>query len=205
MRLKHKPIIPPRADCEEAIFASEWELLMSHGSCNTLGCVLEHYPHKIGQREAHVVAGFICWLGSGIGKTFLNRAEYLSAVLHPRDAYLAAWAIQNRRLRQLNNGMRTLEHCVGDRCDYASVFEGQISEGKVRLPSREPTARDYEVVEHVAAWLGSKNGQDFLGRCERDCKRLSREHSLRHHLTANHGLSLAAASYVIAQHSAVAG
>lgn len=171
MTLQHTPILPPRPDTEEVLFAARWLSTMEQGR-GALDAVLEHYPHPIEQREAHVAASFIVWLGTHAGKSFLGRASALCRHMPPEDACVAAWAVSNRRKRYVNFGTRMLEHCVADR-----LVDDQSN---TRLPGTAPSVRDYEVVEHVAAWIGSPDGQGFIRQCELDCERANRERRLRH-------------------------
>lgn len=177
MPVAHEPARPPRPshDGEEA-FAAAWKKLMAQpvealygDETPRLGEILWDYPHPVGQREATVCASLICWLGTNCGLSFLQEARRLAAMIRsPEKAYLSAWAIENFRVRHVNMGYRTLEHCLSPR-EEAGTF------GYVK--PIELSAADYETAEHLARWLGSVDGQRFLTYCEAEteARRATRE------------------------------
>jgi hypothetical protein len=186
--LQHVPIIPPREGLEEAIYAARWATHTLSNGDHPIHAALSAYPHPIGQREAHVAASFACWLGTNLGKAFLHRGGILKAHMAAQEAYVAAWAVQNHRKSAVNHGQRTLEHLAAD--SFSPV-------NGIRYPSSEPSARDYEVADHMAAWIGSYEGGEFLRRCTQDVERDHRERRMRHNLTVNHGLSDSAADAIV--------
>lgn len=164
MAITHAPIRPPRNMIEEQVYARRWAELMGSPSGyddrNYLEAVLIHYDTRVGQREASVAASFICWLGTNIGKSFLSEGRRLTPHFQvPQDAYHAAWSVHNRRRFASNNGWRSVEYfCRTEEDQKANVMP-------------RPSANDYEVVEHVAEWLGSAEGQDFIAGCETEIER----------------------------------
>lgn len=157
----------------EHIFAAHWAKLMERDDGmsapnQVLSYILRNMRHPISQRAATVAASVVCWYGTPIGRAFLDQAEVLAKVLlSRRDAYLAAWSIQNHRS---NISSRTLEHCLGP------------EEGRKEVP--EATAYDLEVAEHVAHWMGSDDGQKFLRGCREEIAQRRPEQDLDFHLSA---------------------
>lgn len=159
--LIHQPLPPyPRQGMvPECIYAAEWAKLMTekqsilwddeHG--HGLARVLPYLPGELTQRDASLAASFICWLGTHVGNAFL--AQAIDGTFNRRgsermDATLCAWVLENKRISWINRGVRTIEHWLAD----------------ARM---ELTARDLEVAECVAYWLGSDAAEHFLLQCER--------------------------------------
>lgn len=157
--LSHTPVRPPRRTfLREQIYANRWAKLIA-ANPRVLMSILTDYLAPVGQREATVVASFVTWLGTNIGQALLEDAAKRTPLspfadwtkeLAATDAFLSAWAHENRRQLGVNRGMRTLEAILQD--DSASQ------------PQR-PSADDYEVVEHLVIWLGRFGGQRFLAGC----------------------------------------
>lgn len=148
---------------------------------STLASILGPYPYPLTQRTATVAASLICWLGTNIGKCFLNEANKLAAsVRSTEDAYRMSWAQQNQRRSGTNGGWRTLELILAEN-------------GQVILA----TAEEVEAAEQVASWLGSTAGQDFLTQCEAEIARQQHGERFLHHLTANLNLSDSQAEHVL--------
>lgn len=185
------PTRPPRQGfIGENVMAAEWAKLMADTNDidsppnDTLSCVLGSYGYRLTQRSATVAASLVCWLGTNIGRCFLDVAARLAATTCQKsDAYLMAWAVQNTRCSSVNHGRRTLEACL-------------ISDA---TPTKVPklSGADYEVAEHVVIWLGSENGQRFLKTCETEIKRQNQVEQFRHHLESNLRLAPSAVNCVL--------
>lgn len=165
--LQHTPARPPRAGIRgENLFANRWAELMAGEECwnsgrTPLECVLGSYGAVVRQREATVAASIVCWLGTNMGRCLLDQARRLTAggALWDGDAYVAAWAVHNQRKRSVNGGARALE----------LMLQTTVQDAAARLP--RASADDYEVAEHVMRWLGTRDGQAFLNRCETELDR----------------------------------
>lgn len=160
----------------EKVFAREWELLASvvaddhdfdldddapkftegeriaAGHCRWL---------KVGQEEATLAASFITWLGTSVGRCFLEYGRKLEALMKTSQGsgmgigdgsgFLAAWALQNARHIGMNHGWRT--------CEFLHSNWGEVKDSRI-------TSEQLEVLENVARWLGSVDGIAFVERCE---------------------------------------
>lgn len=187
----HQPMRPPRAGLiGENVFCEEWSRLMADTQQmdsppnEKLADVLGGHPYKLTERSATVAASLVCWLGTNLGRCYLEAAEKLAKhQTDAGDAYLMAWAAHNARRSFVNSGRRTLEACL-------------ISDAE---PTRVPelSADDYEIAEHLVMWLGSADGQAFRKACETEILRLKQTESFKHHLENNLNLSPAAAAQVL--------
>lgn len=172
--LSHKPLHGPReSHVGENVYAFEWEVM--HASVRRdndppnvlLASMLYAMQRRITQRHASVAASFITWLGTNCGMAYLNAAKRLrdcaSYSLMPREAYLAAWAIDNQRSLQVNHGGRLIESILAPADHFGrDLFTGLW--GLRRMP--DLSIEDHETVEHVASWLGTPRAQEFIARCD---------------------------------------
>ena len=172
--LSHNPAMPVRNDViGEVVFVEAWQRFMASPSPfyfedeqTRLDGVLSQYGGRAGQREATVCASVICWFGTNCGRAFLGEARKFREKcpnLQAEDAYLSAWSIENKRASCINSNMRTLEHCLSTTTVPASL-------GSRRIPA-ELSADDYECADCLARWLGSDDGQKFLGYCDAEIQR----------------------------------
>jgi hypothetical protein len=168
----HKPIRPPRAcTIGEVVMSEHWEIAMQaeakniHDDCDEYAfrALMHAFPRPLTQRHASVAASFIRWLGCNCGRGFLHDAEKLKEKFHSNtNAYVAAWAIENMREVAINRGVRIIEAAIAPDDHWKNGY-------LEKLP--DLSADDYEVVDNVVIWLGSKDGQDFLNRAEREITR----------------------------------
>lgn len=177
----HEAIRAPRKSViGEVVMAEKWQAYMErfaeafHDECDEYGfrSLMSAFPFPLTQRLATVAASFIQWLGTNCGRCFLGDAERVAKALSDkRDAWAAAWAIENTRHASINGGVRAIEAALSPD-DYWQ--HGRL----VRLP--ELTAHDYEAVEHVVLWLGMPEGKAFITDCEREINsRLENERQTR--------------------------
>lgn len=168
--LLHEPAVPARKnEIGEVVFLEAWQRLMkceppfTRGLNTTmLDCILSEHPLNAGQRAATVCASIITWLGTRCGMEFLAKGAALGNFISPRsDAFLAAWAIQNKRCQWVNSGIKTIEHCL------ATII---IPPYRHCSPDDYPTADDYETAECLMRWLGDKDGERFINYCEHEIK-----------------------------------
>jgi hypothetical protein len=177
--VKHVPIRPPRDMCEEQVFARRWRELMEmpsgdEWSRGPLHTILIGYPYEVDQRAASVAASFITWLGTNVGKCFLDlgnkiRDNVPDAVY---TAYLAAWGVQNSRRFGNNSNARQIEFLVRTQADMEKDFFPEVS------------VKDLEVLEQVALWLGLNEGQKFIRKCEDEIDRRKELENLQFHAAA---------------------
>lgn len=170
MRLVHDSIRPPRPDMiGEVVFSRRWKELMASppefGSPDEkLDSVLRDLVTPATQRDATVAATFVQWLGTNVGSCVLREAERIASWSEDagwrQHAYLFAWTKENFRTPAKSRGLRPIEFLLtppGD-CNEAGWPR--------RLP--DVTLRDLEVIDHVALWLGSEEGQAFLSACRQE-------------------------------------
>jgi hypothetical protein len=170
----HMPIIKPRdGHLGERIFCEEWASLAGDlrfafdEQESKLDRILSNLTPEATQRDAHVAASFVTWLGTSCGKAMLVIAERLRPVAD-EDAILFAWAQANMRRFFVNGGNRAIEAILAPEDHFGpSTLVIGCSELKQRP---EMTLRDAEVVDHVALWLGTMEGWNFIDRCERRIK-----------------------------------
>ncbi|WP_126962463.1 hypothetical protein [Xanthomonas arboricola] len=161
MQLLHKPYHPPRKGMiPEQVFAELWEKQI-RGYDEEGEPSFAQITHNIAptQELASLVASFVTWLGTNVGLGFLDSCRKQAArhaCSWSGDAYLAAWAIENRR--------RT-----GHRCDWRMIellaWDGDWNTINRHYPP-ELSASAYEVVENLVCWLGGDAGQKFVKLCE---------------------------------------
>lgn len=182
------PAHPARAGlAPEQIFSEEWAKFCaeSHSDLDppnfVLGSILGSCEHRLKQRDATIAASIITWLGTNIGRHYLEQSETFARSMYKPHAYLASWVIENVRQSHVNSGYRLLEHCLAVNGPKA-----------VRL-----TAGDLSVAESIALWLGGEEGQAFLAGCEKKIARQAQEDSFRHHLSANLRLDPGAVNHVM--------
>ena len=166
----HEPMRPARDLPGEQVFYREWKRLMNkdlgiYDDETMIERVLATLPVAANERHSRVLASVVTWLGTNCGNAFLHEAKRLGAsATRVQYPYLAQWAMENARFSWLSGGRRTLEHCM------ATEFQPSYS-GLATMETVRPTdlsADDYEVVEHLMVWLGDRDGQSFLTRCERE-------------------------------------
>lgn len=174
--LVHEGNQPPRPHhIGEYVFLSRWQELMGvHEGENEdapFSIILQDLCSNPTQRDATVAAEFIRWLGTNCGRGYLTQASELAAKLsnHHSDrprAYVMQWTMTNTRVRHVNNGVRTIEWW------FVNSEDKQSWSGPSWLP--EISARDLEVAENIAHWLGTEAGQVFITQCEREITVLRR-------------------------------
>jgi hypothetical protein len=181
LSFSHQPIRAPRREVlGEVVMSEKWQALMAAEAPNLLDdcdeyafrALVHQFPRPLAQRHATVAASFINWLGTNCGRGFLHNARRMcEKFANHREAYTAAWAIENTRHGGINRGMRVIE---------AALSTARYGGGNL-IPA-DPTADDYEIVEHVVIWLAMKEGQEFLADCEAEIgKRLDAQREQRMH------------------------
>jgi hypothetical protein len=150
---------------EEQIYARRWAELMSREpeheyEPTPLQAVLISYPADVDQRAASVAASFICWLGTRVGLDFLSMGHSIRDNTRcTHEAYAAAWGVNNLRRFGNNSGARTIEFLLRSTDEQENSKFCAVS------------VNDLEVIEQVAAWLGSAEGQAFIQSCEAEIQR----------------------------------
>lgn len=177
MQIIHEPIRPVRQEVlGELVFVEQWQKLMStkperldeDDDRTWLEVILRDMGVEVAQRHATVAASVVCWFGTNCGASFLLAGKK-AAALNSRRApmvWTGAWAQENHRILGVSGGYRTLEHILADDSDRTA--QGLV--GLWRTP--DLSVDDFEVAEHLCAWLGSFEGEQFLSRCEQRIEQL---------------------------------
>lgn len=171
MQLVHEPIRPVRQEVlGELVFVEQWQSLMDAKPERLdeddercwLRLILRDMDIPVTQRHATVAASLVCWYGTNCGSSFLQGGKSAAAAnpRRPGPAWVGAWAQENHRVYGSGGGYRTLEHILA--LDTDRTRDGLV--GLWRTP--DLAVDDFEVAEHVCAWLGSNAGAQFLAACE---------------------------------------
>ena len=157
---KHEPLKRVREDVAgEGIFVRLWQELMQspieeHSRiivtpATKLGEIMMFSPVEVTQRTASVCAEFCRYLGTNGGRAYLYLIDEQSKLQRSRErGACAAWALENARSFGINGGRRTIEFLL------SSVW------GETANPA-DISYEDVEAVDIMAAWLGTKEGEDF--------------------------------------------
>lgn len=162
--LQHEPLRPVRPDVlGEVAYMRIWGEWMGRwaGEASDYDLPLQAILRRsvVTQRQASVAASFIRWLGTNIGRSFVEEAERMAtqAPFHlpyrREDAFLCEWAIQNK---------------LG--CMYAPLLSTELNSvvlcagASVLAPGAVPelTLDDCWVIELLVLWLGSEEGARFI-------------------------------------------
>jgi len=167
--MDHLPVNPVRLNHYEIAFSACWKELMERQPrehlCSSpddtmIDNVLGEYPEYAGDRESKVCATIITWLGTNVGRGFMDKCGFFDKrKTVTEDSVFIEWTKENRRYRAVNSGWRTLEHLLTDREKHTEVL-GKIT----RLNVQRCSALDYEAADHLMIWLGSDEGQEFVKR-----------------------------------------
>lgn len=170
--LDHTPTLPARDSVVgEGIFLTAWQELMAESGEDygegqqpcLLHAILGHLPYRVEQRHATVAATFVKWLGTNGGRDLLDKADRLRVKAgSPVAAYRFAWAGVNRRDPCQSHGIRAIEGILGP-IELVTEVDNyrQISKWLPQL-----SVADYETVEAIVEWLPSREGNEFLERCQ---------------------------------------
>lgn len=184
--LIHRPIRRPRTTFTgECMFAASWMRLMdsplveserySGGFATKLESILTLYPHEITQRTASIAASFITWLGTNNGMCFLMSARKMGEVIsNPQNAYVAAWAIENRRWQGINSGVRTIEAVLSKEDSGKDLFGYRPN-----IPIL--SAAEVEVVDLLVEWMAGEEGMTFVNNCEAQIESLKNARAAEEH------------------------
>jgi hypothetical protein len=163
MNLNHVAIRPARDMIGEQVYARRW-LEFANKECadgrTEFWHVLQAYPYPLDQRAASVAASFITWLGTNVGASFLETAndfKFSRCILS--YAYVAAWSVINVRSLGTNSNARQIE------------FLTRTPEELEKNVFSEVSVRDLEVIDQIALWLGTDDGQEFLSECQKEIVR----------------------------------
>lgn len=104
------------------------------------------------QRAASVASSFMVWMGCNGGESFTFKAEKLAnsgAFPYREAAFIAAWALDNRRQYGHNSGLRTIEYMLAVEHPISHGISGSRVDWK-QVPA--VTQDDNDVIECMVAW-----------------------------------------------------
>jgi hypothetical protein len=156
----HSPIAPVREGHPEQAFLTTWRELAAKE--DFLEVLFAHLPWNFDQRCANVAASFATWLGTNSGGAFLTNASHLNTKVSWREqAFVCAWAIQNKRAHHTNSNLRTIEFLLSpDDLTGGGRFETATS--LTAYAKLSITMQDIDVIDTMVAWLGTPEGDRFV-------------------------------------------
>ena len=174
--IKHEPF-HLRDLMPEQVYAEQWKALASRvipaddrgdwpGIRDDGQAILAGHNRNlhIGQYEASLGASFFTWLGTSVGRCFVNLGNELSLTI-PRgrggcgaeSGFIAAWALHNTRHHSRNHGWRD--------ADFLAFDSSNWNDARYCVPPKL-SEKHMEVLENAARWLGTEAGREFVLRCE---------------------------------------
>lgn len=176
----HQPLMPSRVGfVGEHVFLRAWHRLLARNP-GWEDEIFYDLPLRWNSRASRVAASFAKMLGTNWGLNFLHQCRRLAAArdrsgycpMSPRDAYLAAWAIENRRVRGMNSGLRSVEAMLAEQPLYGrrGLSEHALLWERVPVVGQD----DLDVIECMVTWLSTVEGDAWARKAERLRSRLSR-------------------------------
>lgn len=160
----HTPLMPPRAGMAEEVFVQRWRDLQENMP-NLLPAIID--KSRVDLRSARVAASVISWIGTHIGASFIRTAkDMISKGITQSDAYLMAWAYENRRCNYVNSNVRTIEVILSP----AYLFEQKGPSPYQRACQLHISMTDIDVVESIIVWLSTAHGDSFVEACAAEHK-----------------------------------
>ncbi|WP_321820841.1 MULTISPECIES: hypothetical protein [unclassified Burkholderia] len=154
--LDHLPVRAPRSTTPgEGILLSLWqEYAVKHP--NDFEYIFLDMNEPIDQRIASVAASFMVFMGCNGGASFTHQAQEMwktGAFSYPREAYLAAFALNNQRRRGVNGGLRTIEFMLAPTYPFEDPAHGGHQVMWQVVP--EITQKDMDAVDCMVGWWAS--------------------------------------------------
>lgn len=158
-KLQHVPLHPPRASIpKEGLYLALWQQFAEQRPEELSYILGARTNGPIRQRAASVAASFMVFMGCNGGGGFTYAAERMAAsgaFSCAEDAYLAAWAIENKRVRAVNSGLRTAEYMLAREYPIHPNQPCRVDWPKVP----DVTQEDMDVLEAMVAWWSSPAAQ----------------------------------------------
>jgi hypothetical protein len=159
--VKHTPFRPARKDLAEICFLTQWKAL-NEESPRLLAGILGRTRSDV--RSARVAASLITWIGSNAGASFIEMAKArIEDFSFAEPAYLATWALVNRRQAHVNSGVRAIEIILSPE----NLFESANSHywAQKRASNLAISLADIDVIESMVSWLSTSHGDAFVSAC----------------------------------------
>lgn len=169
--LSHEPIREVRKEViGEVVMVANWkafmreEVLRAYDHWEMVTPLFHILPCDLNQRAATVAASFMRWIGTNCGRSFLDQGQKMMGA-HKGDGYLLAWTLENQR----KSGARTIDYVLSPASNFA-VMSPCWYTGLKEKPMITDT--DCEVIEAIACWLGSPDGQHYLATSEKQIQQV---------------------------------
>lgn len=164
--LNHLPACPPRKETVgEGIYLKLWiEFATKHPE---EWLRIFDLSGQVDQRAATVAASFMVFMGCNGGMSFTFMAERYSEsrCFYSIDAaYLAAWAVNNRRVHHVNHGLRTSEFVLAEQypINHDEILRPPVKWSCVPDISQA----DNDVLECMAIWWSTRRAKDMRRTAE---------------------------------------
>lgn len=151
-KVLHIPLAPPRKGTPgEGIYLELWREWATKNPAEWRQ-IFHECNHPIRQRAASVAASFMVFMGCNGGLCFTHQAKELAdrgAFPYREAAFLAAWALENRRRTGVNSGLRTSEYMLAAKHPITHGIAGSSVDWKL-VPCI--TQEDNDVLECMVVW-----------------------------------------------------
>ncbi len=165
IELAHIPLRPARAGTPgEGIYLQLWVDYLALDP-DRLHSILWSTGRHVGQREASVCASFMTFMGCNCGACFTDTAEQMlnmdartSAARSAESRFQMAWALENRRSRGVNSGLRTIEAMLAKSPTHVSNnFTSSVDWASIE----DITTADYDTVECMVSWWSGRDAHEM--------------------------------------------
>lgn len=171
-KLLHVPLQPPRASVpREGLFLALWQQFAEQRPEEFAYVFSGRTNGPVRQRAASVAASFMAYMGCNGGRSFTSEAERIakSGVYScHEDAYLAAWAIENKRCSGINIGLRTIEYMLAREHPITDTDGSWWRVDWKLVPN--VTMEDTDIVEAMVAWWCSTTARYMRDAVEAQMK-----------------------------------
>lgn len=156
--LSHDSLIAARKDTPgEGIYLALWQEYVAADPGRIVRLLYDTLDRLPTQRQASVCATFMKFMGCNCGRSFTCAAERIASEDTTRkrsDAFLMSWALENRRRRGVNSGVRTIEAMLAvDLWTYPEAGAPRLN--MQALYAVEPG--DYDTVDAMVEWWASQD------------------------------------------------
>ena len=187
-RLKHLPLHPAR-DCValEGIYLRLWQNFAEQRPDEWLA-IFSECSFTPRQRAASVAASFMVFMGCSAGRCFTHQADRLAssgAFAWPEPAYLAQWALENKRHSYVNSGLRTIEYMLAVDYPIRSHFPGGVDWRSVPVITMD----DQDVIECMVRWWCGPTARVIRAHAADVLKAHETNELLKHHLLCQEVMS----------------
>lgn len=165
LELAHDPIRPPRPGTPgEGIYLQLWRDYLDVDPTR-LDSILWASGNHVGQREASVCASFMTFMGCNCGSGFTDAAKQMLTIsdVHSYSnsadsRFLMAWALENRRSRGVNGGIRTIEAMLAK----SDAFVEKHFQRVVNWDAfADITHTDHDTVECMVIWWAGRDAKEM--------------------------------------------